>query len=159
MTKQEIYERLVYLAGGGGGGRGGGTPVDAAATYQAECASCHRFGSLGTAGVGPDLTDHGLTRAQVASALFWPSEEVDPRWATVEVQTTGGQTLRGFIVRENAQTLALMAADATSPTEIPVSQIASRRVETTSVMPDYFEELEQNEVSALVSFLMGQPPQ
>jgi len=159
MTKQEIYERLVYLAGGGGGGRGGGAPVDAAATYEAECASCHRFGSLGTAGVGPDLTSHGLTRAQLASALFWPSEQVDPRWATVEVQTTAGQTVRGFVVRENAQTLALMAAGATAPTEIPVSQIASRRLESTSVMPDYFEQLGQNEVSALVSFLLGEPPQ
>jgi mono/diheme cytochrome c family protein len=51
---------------------------------KAFCASCHRAGSVGTGGAGPDLTTVGsrMDREDLVEAILYPDRAVSSRWAS-----------------------------------------------------------------------------
>jgi len=173
MTKQEIFEGMIFLANrGGGAGRGAGPgaappgpQVSPSATgadlFAANCASCHKFGPVG-ADVGGDLTGTKLTRREILEALFWPDQKVDAKYAATIVRTRDGRTIKGLVVGETAAALTLRTADAAQPIAVNKTEIQSRTQDKGSIMPDFFDlgRLSQNDFSALAAYLMqGRQPE
>jgi hypothetical protein len=79
MTRQEIFERMLFVAGrgGGGGGRGNqGPPPDPRELFATHCASCHRFGGTGSA-TGSDLAARKPVRRQLLESVIFPHQKVD----------------------------------------------------------------------------------
>jgi putative heme-binding domain-containing protein len=140
LDLQERYDNLVFPRGGGPGslaGRGGAP--DAAAGAQAfrnTCAQCHKFGAIGQS-YGPDLTRVGETmlRRDLLRSIFFPSEKVDAKYETTVIATKDNRTLRGLVVREDAQNVMLKTFEDVEPIAVAKSQIARRTTEKTSVMP------------------------
>lgn len=155
LSKQETWEQIVYVPQRPG--RGGPPDPQAAMTlFNSECASCHRFGTVGN-DYGPDLTNHNLSKADLLEAIFWPDRSVDSRYMTTVITTNNGQSVRGLVVGESDQSVMLKTAQAPEPIEVMKSEISSRTQENASIMPgDYFERLQRNDLSMLASFLRNE---
>jgi putative heme-binding domain-containing protein len=161
LDRQERYDNLVFPRGSGPGslaGRGGApNPTAGAETFQQSCASCHRFGTTGRP-YGPDLTSIGSTmpRRDILRAVFFPDEKVDDKYRTTVVVTKDGKTTRGLVVEETARNVSLVTADGGDPIAIAKSDITSRTIERTSIMPsDLPDRIGDQNVANVVSFLMA----
>ena len=106
--------------------------------FEASCASCIKLGVVGTA-YGPDLTGHKLTRLDLAEAMFYPDRKIDERYYATLVETTDGRSIRGVIIKDEAQNLMMKTADADGPVTIAKAQIRTRRNERATIMPDFFK--------------------
>jgi putative heme-binding domain-containing protein len=137
---QERYDNLVFPRGGGPGslaGRGGAPDARAGEqVFRQACAGCHRFGTLGR-DYGPDLTRIAETtqRREILRSIFFPNENVDPKYATTILTMRDGSTRRGLVVRETAQEILLKTQDDPEPLTVPAAQVASRTTEPVSIMP------------------------
>jgi len=163
LTRREAFERLIFLPDTPGrGGRGGPAPApDPLApqrAFEASCASCHAFGSVGVA-YGPDLTGHGLTRRQILEALFFPDQDITPGYETSVIETTDGTTFRGLVVREDDTSLALKTPLGQDPLVLQKALIRERDTGDGTIMPDFFEQTPQVDFDALADFLLAEPPQ
>ena len=142
LDPQERYDNLVFPRGGGPGvlaGRAGGPPNPAAGAplFTQQCASCHRFGTIGaSASYGPDLTTIGKTMARrdILRAIFFPDEKVDPKNRATVLTLRDNSTVRGLVVSETAQSLVVKTAGAAEPVTVQKTQVASRRTDNTSIM-------------------------
>jgi putative heme-binding domain-containing protein len=170
IDKQESFDRLIFRdfqgAGIASGTVGGGIvpppadPLEPRRMFEAECASCHRFGSVGaSAAGGPDLTRHQLTRRELIEAMYWPERRLDPQYQTSVIETSDGRTIQGLVIREDAQTLIVKTADAVQPITVAKSLVRAQRKESTSIMPDFFEKRPPVNVSAIAGFLLQPPPE
>jgi putative heme-binding domain-containing protein len=178
--------------GGGGGGRGGNATPIAARTagrvlsrqemleetvyqpqqvldtgagrkvFEASCASCHRFGSVGT--------DHGVAALNLSAsslraskhalleAVFFPERKVTPELETTVVETTDGKTINGLVVKESGQAVSLLTAAGTT-TDVQKAQIKSRRKTKASIMPDSLaDSIDRVSMRNLAAFLVANPP-
>jgi putative heme-binding domain-containing protein len=178
--------------GGGGGGRGGPANPVAARTagrvlsrqemleetvyqpqqvldetagrkvFEASCASCHRFGSLGS--------DHGLASLNLSAsplrsskhalleAIFFPNRKLAPEHETTAIETTDGKTINGLLLRETGQSVSILTQAGTA-TDIAKAQIKSRRKTKTSIMPDSLADtIDRVSMRNLAAFLVAQPP-
>jgi len=141
LDRQERYDNLVFPRGGGPGsltGRGGApNPTEGERVFRQVCAQCHRFGTLGS-DYAPDLTKvaERLPRRDILRSIFFPNERVDARFATTVIATRDGRTVRGLVVRDTPQELAVKTAAEVEPVIISKAQVAKRTVERVSIMPD-----------------------
>ena len=161
LDRQERLDNLIFPRGSGPGvlaGRGGGpNAANGEGTFKTACASCHKFNGAGE-GYGPDLTTIGTTlqRREILRAIFFPNEKVDPKYHTTVVATRDGKTVRGLLVSETAQAVTLKPSDAPTVT-IEKGQIASRRTEAMSIMPDDLIDKIGGDanIANVVAYLMG----
>jgi putative heme-binding domain-containing protein len=141
LDRQERYDNLVFPRGGGPGslaGRGGAPNATAGErVFRDVCAQCHRFGTIGS-DYAPDLTKVAdrLPRRDILRSVFFPNEQVDPKFATTVLALKDGTSVRGLVVSETAQQLVLKTATDAEPTTVPKAQIAKRATERTSIMPE-----------------------
>jgi putative heme-binding domain-containing protein len=141
IDRQERYDNLVFPRGGGPGslaGRGGAPNAAAGAeAFRDTCAQCHRFGTIGK-DYAPDLTKIGQTtlRRDILRSIFFPSEKVDPKYHATVIVTRDGRTVRGLVVSETAQAVALKTGEAVEPVNVAKAEIAKRTKEPASIMPD-----------------------
>jgi putative heme-binding domain-containing protein len=154
LSNQELTEFLTLdpMAYTGDAGKG------ADAYEKALCAACHRFGDMGEA-VGPDLTDVGrrFQRADLLEAIIYPSKTISDQWASVEIITQDRTSYVGTVLTETGDTLTLQPVGA-APVQIPISQIASRKVADVSAMPEgLLNMLSLREVANLLAFLERGP--
>jgi putative heme-binding domain-containing protein len=126
--------------------------------FETSCASCHRYGSIGTA-YGPDLTGHTLTRLELAEALFFPDRKIDARYHSTVIETTDGRSLRGLVVADGAESVVLKTADAVEPVTVAKTQIRARRTEPSTIMPDYFERTPRINFEQVLAFLSVPAPE
>jgi putative heme-binding domain-containing protein len=161
---QERYDNLVFPRGGAPGslvGRGGAPdPARGGKEFATACASCHKFGGIGTA-YGPDLTNIGTTmqRRDILRAIFFPHEKVDPKYETTVIAARDGRTIRGVVVSEDAQNVTLKTAEDTQPVAVSKAQVAKRTKEKTSIMPaDLPDKITDAAVRDIVVYLLGTPP-
>jgi putative heme-binding domain-containing protein len=140
LDTQERYDNLVFPRGGGPGqltGRGGGpNPTTGREVFQEQCASCHRAGGIG-ASYAPDLTNLGqrMQRRDILRAIFFPDEQVNPKYRTTVLTLRDKTSMRGLVVSETAQTLVLKTAEAGDPVTVQKAEIASRSTDNDSIMP------------------------
>jgi putative heme-binding domain-containing protein len=133
LSRQEMFEETVYQPQ---------QVLDVAAgqkTFEANCASCHKFGSVGTDhGVASlDLSSSSLRSSKHAllEAVFFPNRKVTPEHETTQIETTDGKKVSGLVLREAGSTVALLTSDG-KPIELQKAQIKSRSKVKTSIMPD-----------------------
>jgi putative heme-binding domain-containing protein len=160
VSKDERFESLLFRADQRGGDFLGrnlpADPVAGRAIFERECASCHKAGGVGTSAGTPDFTGNQLARREILESIFWPERKVDARYHTTVLETADGRTLRGIVVSETGGTIALKTAAEAAPLQVQSAQVKSRRVEPTTIMPDLFDRLAQNEINELVAFIQSQ---
>ena len=107
--------------------------------FEANCASCHKFGSVGS--------DHGVaslnlsasplrsSKAALLESIFFPNRKLAPEHETTVIETTDGKKISGLVLRDAGATVSVLTADGKA-TDLPKSQIKSRTKAKTSIMPD-----------------------
>jgi putative heme-binding domain-containing protein len=156
LSRQEMFEETVYQPQ---------QVLDADAgrkAFEANCASCHRFGSVGT--------DHGVaslnlsasplrsSKAALLEAVFFPNRKLAPEHETTVIETTDGKTLTGLVVKEAGPTVSILTS-AGEAADVPKAQIKSRRKTKTSIMPDALADtIDRNTMRNLAAFLVATPP-
>jgi putative heme-binding domain-containing protein len=155
VSRQEMFEETVYQPQ---------QVLDVAAgrkVFEANCASCHRFGSVGA--------DHGVASLNLSSsslraskhalleAVFFPARKIAPELETTAIETTDGKTVNGVVLKEDGQTVSLLT-EAGTATDVQKPQIKSRRKTKTSIMPDtLWETIDRAGLRNLAAFLAANP--
>lgn len=155
LSVQELEEYLIWDPMS----HKGDPPKGQQAFEKAFCGSCHRFGSVGQGGFGPDLTTVGqrFNRQDLVQAILYPSKTVSDFWAAVEVKTKDGKTILGTVTDEGANSVTI-ATRAQKRVTIKKSNISSRSRATTSPMPDHLlHNLDRGEMTNLLLFLEEGP--
>ncbi len=120
-----------------------------------QCRACHRFGT-GEEKLGPDLGEIGkkYDRAKLLETLLDASKEVDPKYATLLVETTSGAVHSGILVETTADRIVLQDPEKTIP--IPLASVKRRVTQQKSIMPDsLLQGLTAQESADLLEFLWG----
>jgi len=163
LDRQERYDNLVFPRGGPAGslvGRGGAPSLaDGEKVFRDTCASCHRFGAIGTA-YGPDLTNLAdrMPRRDVLRAIFFPNEKVDAKYVTTVLVKKDGTTVRGLVIRESAQDVTIKTAADAEPIAVAKGEIAKRSTENRSIMPDDIaDKATDNGVRDVTVYLLSKP--
>jgi putative heme-binding domain-containing protein len=156
LSRQEMFEETVYQPQ---------QVLDVEAgrkAFEASCASCHKFGSVGT--------DHGVaslnlsasalrsSKAALLEAVFFPDRKLAPEHETTVIETTDGKTISGLVLKEAGPTVSILTS-AGAATEVPKAQIKARRKTKTSIMPDSLADtIDRNAMRNLAAFLVAAPP-
>jgi putative heme-binding domain-containing protein len=125
--------------------------------FETNCASCHQLGALGVShGVpGLNLTSSTLRSSKYAllEAIMFPDRKVAPEHETTIFETTDGRTIAALVLKEGAQSVAVLTRDGVR-TELPKAQIKSRRKEKTSLMTEAMADaMNQSQWRHLLAFL------
>lgn len=146
QKNQVISQLLAQVESGGDVAKG-------AATFQAACAVCHKFGTVGVH-LAPDLSGMGAhPRAELLTAIIDPNREVDPSFAAWSITTKKGDAYVGIVTRENAQAVTLR--DQAAEREIPRADIKEKVELGRSLMPEGFEALGAEMLRDLLAYLQG----
>jgi len=157
VSRQEMFEETVYQPQ---------QVLDVAAgrqVFEANCASCHRFGSVGNdhgvAGLNLSTSSLRASKHALLEAVFFPARKIAPEHETTVIETADGKTVNGLVVKESGQSVTVLTAAGTA-TEIQKPQIKSRRKTKTSIMPDSLAEtIDRAGLRNLAAFLAAQPGQ
>ncbi|MCC9604494.1 HEAT repeat domain-containing protein [Blastopirellula sp. JC732] len=151
-----LDELLDYLTGDEfvGGNHANGKAV----FKKAQCAACHRVGSLGEA-VGPDLTEvaRRFQKRQILESVLFPSHVISDQYAARKVLTMDGQIFVGLVTRTTEGDVILTGQDGQKRTILAneIDEIASS---PTSVMPEgLLDQLTAEEIADLMTFLGAAP--
>jgi putative heme-binding domain-containing protein len=156
VSRQEMLEEAVYQPQ---------QQLDPAAgqeLFQKHCASCHRFGSLGTdAGVPAlNLSSSALRASKYAllEAIMFPDRSVSPALASTIIDTTDGRSLTTLVIKESGPGVSVLTREGTV-TDVPTDQIKARRRVTSSLMTEAMADaMNQAQWRNLLAFLTGPPP-
>lgn len=123
------------------------------------CILCHRYDAEGGA-TGPDLTQLAgrFALKDMAEAVVDPNKVVPDLFRATVIETKSGQVYTGRIASETADSVTIITnpEDATKFQTIPIAEIESRTVSTTSQMPkDSLKSLNQDEVLDLMAYLLS----
>ncbi|HXW04474.1 MAG TPA: HEAT repeat domain-containing protein [Vicinamibacterales bacterium] len=155
VSRQEMLEEAVFQP------QQQLDPVAGQQLFQQHCASCHRFGPLGTdVGVPAlDLTSSALRTSKYAmlEAIMFPDRRVSPALETTVIDTVDGRTLTALVVREKPQ-LTLLTREGTV-VELQPSAVKSRRSVKESLMTEAMADaMNQSQWRNLLAFLAGPAP-
>lgn len=114
----------------------GGDPVNGRDVFRRVCASCHKWGLEGSAGVGPELTAVGkrLDAAKLIESIIYPNASVDEKYLSTLVITADGRTITGLLVGETPEQLVIF--DGRQQRKIAVADIEERLQLKQSSMPE-----------------------
>jgi putative membrane-bound dehydrogenase-like protein len=100
------------------------------------CGSCHRFGATGN-DIGPDLTTIGKKFDKVAllDAIMNPNAAIVFGYEPWLVNTTDGESVFGFLVADNKQTLVIRDISGKKHL-IAQTKISSKKKQDKGLMPD-----------------------
>jgi putative heme-binding domain-containing protein len=156
VSRQEMLEEAVFQP------QQNLSAEEGRAVFEANCASCHRFGSLGN--------EHGLaslnltasplrsSKYSLLEAVMFPDRKVAPEHQTTLVTTTDGRTVHGLVLRETEQGLSLLTRDGTA-TDISKGQIKSQQKQKSSLMTEPMADaMNQTQWRNLLAFLTAPPP-
>ena len=127
--------------------------------FTTTCGPCHKLYGEGGA-LGPELT--GSNRGNLDYLLgniLDPSSEIQDDYKMVVVTTRDGRTYVGNIIRETDRQVTLRVAGQLEGVSINKSEIQSREVTPTSMMPSgLLESLSEKEIVDLVGYLRTRVP-
>ena len=123
------------------------------------CARCHgsRSQPATNVGLGPDLTGLALKydKAEIIRSILEPSSRIAVGYALMVVDRVDGTTAEGLLRSDTTGGVELITADGRS-VQIPVDQIARKRVGEASMMPEgLVDALKPVEFADLVAYLAG----
>jgi putative heme-binding domain-containing protein len=135
-------------------------PAEGLPVFEKLCASCHRFGEIGT-DVGPDLTtlSSRFTKKDILESILWPSRIISDQYESFMIETTGGDIIIGAVVMEDDRRMVLRTAqNPERPVQVPKAQIKTQQKSTVSLMPEgLLTGLTHKEINALIAFLQASP--
>lgn len=106
--------------------------------YQQRCALCHRAAGQGVE-LGPDLvTAKAKGREGLLAAILNPNAEVLPQFLAYTLNTKDGETVSGFIARDEPESVTLRLPGGAEQ-KIPRTQIRGSSTTGQSVMPEGLE--------------------
>jgi putative heme-binding domain-containing protein len=150
-SQAEHRDALAQLVSADGGSKQNGAKV-----FERTCAACHQYGTLGKE-FGPKLSDvdERMTREQIIRSIVWPNEEISKGFETVMVLNYDGQTITGFVLKEDDQSLTLGIANGKTEV-INKEDIETRKPMKASSMPEgLLQTIAPSEFLDLVKFLAG----
>ena len=156
VSRQEMMEEAIYQPQ---------QKLDAAAgrtVFEGNCASCHRFGTIGTDhGVaGLNLSNSPLRSAKYAllEAIMFPDRTVAPQHETTVITTNDGRSIHALVLREAGESVTVLTREGTE-TDVQKTQIKSRQKQKTSLMTEAMADvMNQAEWRNLLAFLTAPPP-
>lgn len=127
-------------------------------TFKKTCTACHRIGGEGHK-VGPDLDGIGVRGLdRVLEDVLDPNRNVDQAFRVTLLQTSGGQSLSGLVLREEGEVIVL-ADPQGKEVRVAKSDIAERRLSSLSPMPANVADLiAEKDFYNLIGFLLSQTP-
>ena len=134
----------------------GGDPANGRDVFRRACASCHKWGTEGATGIGPELTDVGkrLDAVKLVESIVDPSAVVDEKYLSTLIVTTDGRTFTGLLVGETPEQLVIF--DGRQRRTVPVAEIEERLQLKQSSMPEGLAvTLAPTELLDVVEFLKG----
>jgi putative heme-binding domain-containing protein len=133
-------------------------PAEGQPAFDKLCASCHRFGELGT-DVGPDLTtiSSRFKKQDILESILWPSRIISDQYESFMIETDAGDIVVGAVVMEDEQRIVLRTAqNPERPVAVPKSRIKTQQKSPVSLMPEeLLAGLTQREIHGLVAFLLA----
>ncbi|GAA4431592.1 c-type cytochrome [Ravibacter arvi] len=124
--------------------------------FKRTCSACHTYAGSEGGNVGPDLS--GI-RNQPPDAILLhilvPNYEVYPAYQALNVETTDGNTITGWLVSETENSLTIRTAFSTEET-ILRKNIKTLTNPGVSLMPDGLEQtMSSQDLLDLIAFLKG----
>ena len=99
---------------------------------------------------------HGWRSRDILRAIFFPDEQVNPKYRTTVLTMRDKSVRRGLVVSEDAQTLVLKTAEAAEPVTLQKVEIASRTTDNDSIMPANLPDLVgDGNLAHVAAFLMS----
>jgi putative heme-binding domain-containing protein len=130
------------------------------AIFEKGCATCHRFGPIGT-DVGPDLTtiNSRFKKRDILESILFPSRTVSDQYQSEEIKT-GTATYNALVIRETTAALQIrVSTDPSKPVVVQKAQIQSREKSAVSFMPEaIIDKMSQADIANLMAFIMTGPP-
>ena len=101
------------------------------------CYRCHQVNGRGGR-VGPDLSTlaTGMNRRRLIESILTPSKEIAPQFVSWSVARTNGTVLTGIILEQTPEGSLVFADSQGRLTAVGADEIADRKPQTTSIMPD-----------------------
>jgi putative heme-binding domain-containing protein len=156
LSRQEMLEEAIFQPQ---------QRLDAAAgrqVFEQNCASCHRFGTIGSdhglAGLNLTASPIRTSKYALLEAIMFPDRKVAPEHAATAIETTDGRTVHAIVLRETAGSVALLTREGTTA-DLAKSQIKSRVAQKTSLMTEAMaDSMNQAQLRNLLAFLAEAPP-
>ena len=113
----------------------GGNPYEGETLFTQRCAGCHRlFFKGGT--IGPDLTAYQRDNpGTMLLSIVNPNAEIREGFVCQIIETTGGQTISGYVIERDPRILRLRTLDGQT-SAIPAAQVKSMTPLGRSLMPE-----------------------
>ncbi len=138
--------------------RAPGNPYAGEAIFAERCAACHKLFFKGGR-VGPDLTAYQRDNlGTLLVSILNPSAEIREGFAYVEVATTDGRVLGGFLTDRDTQVVVLRGLDGQDHT-LRTGEIQSIEPTGRSLMPEgLLEGLSEEQLRDFFAFLRSAQP-
>ncbi|MEM7456560.1 MAG: PVC-type heme-binding CxxCH protein [Planctomycetota bacterium] len=122
--------------------------------FNKTCASCHKLHGYGR-DIGPDITGANRESTEyLLGNIMTPSAEIQDDYRMSIILMEDGRVYSGVVSGEDERLVRLMVADDPEPVLLPVSAIESRKLSTSSMMPDgLLNNLSDQEVVDLIGYL------
>lgn len=138
--------------------RAPGNPYAGEAHFNARCAACHKLFFKG-GNVGPDLTAYQRDNlGTLLISILNPNAEIREGYAYVDIETTDGRNLGGFLTDRDAQVTVLRGLDGQ---DITLRAADLRSIEPTgrSLMPEgLIDDLNDEQLRDLFAYLRQSQP-
>jgi putative heme-binding domain-containing protein len=138
--------------------RSPGNPYSGEVLFTQRCAACHKLFFKG-GNVGPDLTAYQRDNlSTMLISILNPSAEIREGYAYVEVETTDGRNLGGFLTDRDAQVTVLRGLDGQDVT-LRAADIRSIEPTGRSLMPEgLLDDLKDDQLRDLFAYLRSSQP-
>lgn len=120
-----------------------------------QCKNCHAVHGSGGS-LGPDLTEIGKkykTRNELLETILDPSKEIEEKYTSYVVATTGGQVYTGILVEKTNNEIVLRDAES-KVIRVPMDEVDEIAKQEKSIMPEKaLRDLTAQEAADLLEFL------
>jgi putative membrane-bound dehydrogenase-like protein len=119
------------------------------------CFRCHQVNGRGSR-AGPDLSTlaAGINRRRLVESILTPSKEIAPQFVAWSVARTDGTVFTGILLEQSPEGSLVFADTQGRMTAVRADEIAERKPQTTSIMPDnLIQTMTLQDFRDLVAFL------
>jgi putative membrane-bound dehydrogenase-like protein len=128
--------------------------IGASAKSDVQCLKCHTI--LGVGGqVGPDLSTIGskASRENLLESILYPSRAIADQYQQFVIETKKGIVVNGLIIEETKDFVLLRDANA-KDYRIAQSDIDSKKMVQTSLMPELIRYISEQELIDIVDYML-----
>jgi len=134
----------------------GDAPRGAIVYAKAQCAKCHKCGSIGDS-IGPDLTAVGkrFTKKEMLESVYFPSHVISDQYASKTIVTKDGRSFTGMLTTGPKGQMIILQSNG-EKTPIASDDVDEINPSKISSMPEgLLDPLTQEEIVDLFAFLLN----